>query len=57
MGVGGLLLAADFDHGIAEAADDAAEYADDMDAEYLTAFLDTGNERQHDAGRSWPQSS
>lgn len=52
VGVGGLLLAADFDHAIAEAADDAAEYADDMDAEYLTAFFDTGNERQHDAGRS-----
>lgn len=52
VGVGDLLLAADSDHGIPEAADDAAEYADDVDAEYLTAFFDTGNERQHDAGRS-----
>ncbi|WP_267420304.1 MULTISPECIES: hypothetical protein [unclassified Curtobacterium] len=85
-----IVLAADFDHAIAKAEDDAAEYADDVNAEYvglaqafalfddlgdgsevfslmrdsdltpdeyLTAFFDTGDERQHDAGRSWPKSS
>jgi hypothetical protein len=52
VGVGGLLLAADFDHGVPKAEDDAAEYADDVNTEYLTAFLDMRDERQHDAGRS-----